>query len=142
MKTLKLFGLGIVASATLLLGSCKKYEEGPMVSLKSKKERVSNTWKIEKAYRNGNDVTSDYDQYELQMLTDGDARLVAIYTFGDFTFEAETDGTWNFQNDKEEIRLDFENDDADNVYQILKLKEKELWIREKGGEDELHLIPR
>lgn len=113
-----------------------------MVSLKSKKERVSNTWKIEKAYRNGNDVTSDYDQYELQMLTDGDARLVAIYTFGDFTFEAETDGTWNFQNDKEEIRLDFENDDADNVYQILKLKEKELWIREKGGEDELHLIPR
>ena len=123
------------------LGSCSKYEEGPSLSLRSKKARVANTWKIDKAYRNGNDVTNDYDQYSLYMNKDGDARLVAIYKSGNFTFEAETDGTWKLESDKEDLNLDFENNDADRKYQILRLKEKELWLREQGGEDELHLIP-
>jgi hypothetical protein len=38
--------------------------------------------------------------------------------------------------------MDFENDDADRTYQILRLKEDEMWLREIGGEDELHLMPR
>ena len=46
------------------------------------------------------------------------------------------------ENNKEDLRLDFENDNADQIYQILRLKEKELWIKEKGGDDELHLIPK
>lgn len=129
-------------AVALTFTSCKKYEDGPAVSLIPKKERVANTWQIEQAWNDGEDVTDNYDQYELQMLTDGDARLVAIYTWGDLTFEYETDGTWNFENNKEEIKLDFEDDDADNTYQILRLKETELWLREKGGEVELHLMPK
>lgn len=130
-----------VVFCALSLVSCSKYEEGPAISLRSKKERVSNTWKIENAYRSGEDVTEDYDQYTLTMTKDGDARLVAIYTSGAFTFEYETNGTWKFENSKEVLVLDFEDNDADNKYQILKLKEDELWLREQGGEDELHLIP-
>lgn len=133
-----LFGMAAVMLST---ASCSKYEEGPAISLRSKKARVANTWKIESAYRNGNDVTADYDQYQLQMTTNGDAKLVALYTSGNFTVEYETDGTWKFSDDKETLVLDFNNDEADTRYQILRLKEKELWLREEGGEDELHLVP-
>ena len=126
---------------TVSLVSCSKYEDGPAISLRSKKQRVANVWKIENAYRNGQDVTSDYDQYVLDLNPEGGARLTAIYTSGAFSFEYQTTGSWTFEDSKETLRLDFENNDADQNYQILRLKEKELWIRELGGDDELHLIP-
>ena len=141
MKTGKLIlGLGVMAALTF--ASCKKYEEGPAISLRSKKERVANTWQIEKAYNNGEDVTDEYDEYTVKFTKAGDAELAALYSFGDFSFEYETDGTWAFQNNAEELAVDYENDDADRTYQILKLTEDELWVREKGGEDELHLMPK
>jgi hypothetical protein len=121
--------------------SCSKYEDGPAFSLRSKTERISNTWRVEKAMENSSDVTSDFDQYQLQMLSDGDATLAALYTLGDLTFEFQTNGTWSFENNSEDVRLDFENDAADRTYQILRLKEDELWLREKGGTLELHLRP-
>lgn len=40
--------------------ACKKYEERPTVSFVSRKERIANNWRVDKAYSNGNDVTSSY----------------------------------------------------------------------------------
>ncbi|XOV67828.1 MAG: lipocalin family protein [Fluviicola sp.] len=128
--------------ALFVLPACNKYEDGPAVSLRTKKERVANIWQIENAYRNGENVTEDYDEFTLLLRKDGDAELAALYSAGDFTLEYETQGTWEFANDKENLSMDFENDDADRTYQILRLKEDELWLREIGGEDELHLMPR
>ena len=130
-----LFTIGLAAA----ISSCKKYENGPAISLQSRKARVANTWVIEKATEKGDDVTSSYDQYTLTLAKDGDATLKAVYALGDFTFDVETDGTWNFKSDDEELALDFENNMADNTYQILKLKDKEMWLREKGGDIELQL---
>ncbi len=135
----------LAIAMSLLLGvttGCKKYEEGPAFSLRTKKSRVANTWKIDKAYSDGEDVTDSYDQYELYMSKDGDAELVAIYSFGNFTGEFETQGTWKFEDSKETLVLDFQDDDADESYQILKLKNDELWLREEGEEVELQLVPR
>lgn len=134
--------LGGALLSLFVLPSCNKYEEGPGVSLRSKTERVSNTWMIDQAFRNGEEVTDEYDEFTLRTTKDGDAELAAIYSAGSFSFEYETDGTWSFKDNKETLELDFENDDADNSYQILRLAEDELWIRENGGEDELHLKPR
>lgn len=132
----------LLLGGIMTISSCKKYEDGPLISLRSKTERIANTWQIEKAIEDGEDITDQYDQYELQLFSDGDARLVAIYTLADFTFEYETNGTWDFSDDKEELELDMENDDADKTYQILRLKEKELWLREKGEDVELRLEPK
>ncbi|MFZ6051648.1 hypothetical protein [Halocola ammonii] len=138
----KIFSIGMLAIfATTLFTSCSKYEEGPLISFRSKKARISNTWQIEQALDDGEDVTDQYDQYELEMLDDGDASLAALYTLGDLTFEYETDGTWSFEDSKEQLQLDFEDDDADRLYDILRLKEKELWLKEAGGNIELHLKP-
>ncbi|WP_070137841.1 hypothetical protein [Crocinitomix algicola] len=132
--------IGLIGMVSLT--ACKKYEEGPVLTLKTKKERVANTWVIEQAFRNGEDVTDDYDEFTLLTTKDGDASLAALYSFGDFSFEYETDGTWEFQSNKENLELDFDTDAADVTYQILKLEEDNMWVREKGGEDELHLMSK
>jgi hypothetical protein len=141
MKTGKLvLGLSLITAITF--ASCKKYEEGPVISLRSKKERVANTWQIEVAYNDGEDVTEEYDEYTVKFTKDGDAELAALYSWGGFSYEYETNGTWSFMNNSEELEVDYEDDDADEVYQILKLEEDELWLRVKGEEDELHLMPK
>ena len=140
MKKITLYSSAIIAAA--LISSCKKYEDGPMVSLKSRKERVANTWVIDKALRNNEDVTKSYDNFILTLSKDGDAKLVYSSSFLGVDYSVDTDGTWEFQNKDEKIAMDFKADDADNTYTILKLKEDELWLRETGGEDELHLKPR
>ena len=129
-------------TVTLLATSCKKYDDGPMFSLRSKTERISNTWRVDKASNGGNDVTSSFDQYELQLLSNGDATLAALYSLGSLSFEFETTGTWSFEDSKEDLRLDFENDAADRTYEILRLKEDELWLQDNGGGLELHLVSR
>ncbi|MBK9761869.1 MAG: hypothetical protein IPO87_00565 [Flavobacteriales bacterium] len=123
----------------LSMASCKKYEEGPAISLTSRSERVANTWTIDRAIADGNDVTSDYDNYVLTMTAGGSATLVATYTVFGVNFTGETNGTWAFQNDDEELVLDFENDDADGTYQIRRLTEAELWIHKIGDDLELRL---
>lgn len=131
--------VGLVAAATLV--SCQKYEDGPFLSLRTREARMANTWKVEKATNGGNDVTSSFTQYELDLKNNRDATLKAEYSLGSLTFEFETSGTWNFENSNEDVRFDFENDAADETYEILRLKEKELWLREKDGDLELHLEP-
>ncbi len=136
-KTLSIALVSILSAG--FITSCNKYEDGPTVSLLSKKARMENTWAIENAYRNGENVTEDYDQYTLKMTKNGDANLTATYTAGSFSYQYETQGTWTFKDDKESVMLDFQDDDADQLYQILKLEDDALWLREIGGEDELHL---
>lgn len=138
MRSIK-YLVPVGALLLLVLTGCKKYDEGPAISLKSKKARVANTWIIDKAYSKGVDVTKDYDEFILKTTVDGDATLAALYSIGAFSFEYETNGTWQFENNKENIAFDYKNDAADKTYQILKLEIDNMWLREKGGEDELHL---
>lgn len=134
----------LFATALILVGlsSCNKYPDGPAISLASKKARVENTWVIEKAFRNGNDVTNEYSVYTLDLNKDGDANLKATLDFGSFTYQGETNGTWEFNSNKENIIFDYANNDFDNTYRVLRLKKDELWLREIGGEDEIHLQPK
>lgn len=135
-KTIIFSGL---LSVLVVLPSCSKYEDGPGISLRTKKARVANTWEVESASRNGEDVTNDYDEFTLKTTKDGDAELAALYTAGNFSYEYDTQGTWMFADDKENLMLDFEEDDADRTYQILRLTEDEMWLREIGAEDEIKL---
>lgn len=131
--------MSLLALLPLFMASCSKYEEGPMLSLRSPSERVANTWEVEEAMANGEDVTSSFDHYELQLSKDGDVELDAEYLVFGQTFKTNTDGTWEFTNDNNNLRLDLEGDDWDITYQILKLTEKEMKLREQGEDLELTL---
>ncbi len=137
---LKIVALGLLAIS--LFPACNKYEDGPGFSLASRKSRMANNWKIDRAYDDGDDVTANYERYELDLGKSGSARLSTSSDFGGITFSAETNGNWEFANKDEDLVLDFENNDADATYQILKLERSDLWIRKKGDDQELHLIPR
>jgi hypothetical protein len=142
---MKRFSLVTIVSIVLFSGitSCKKYEDGPTLSLRSKKERIANIWVIESANRNGVDVTNAYKDYILTLTKSGGATLqLKVDFFGTDVF-LQTDGTWSLEELNNNLRLDFENDDFDRYYKITKLKEKELSLRENGyNNDELNLKPR
>lgn len=129
----------MILGAAMALTACKKYEEGPLIQLTPRDERVANTWEFESAYEDGEDVSDDFDQYELYLASDGDAELTAEYTFLGVDYVTETDGTWSFENNDENLLLNFEDDSQDNEYQILRLTNDELWLRELGNDLELHL---
>jgi hypothetical protein len=66
LMTIAILCIGITSTYT----SCKKYDEGPALSLKSKKARVANEWIIEYAFDIDDNqvVTSDYDGETLDIL--------------------------------------------------------------------------
>jgi len=133
--------------ATLAIGSmffmdsCNKYEEGPGVSLRSRKERLANNWYVSKAYDGDDDVTDSFDNFDVTFTKDGATTLEATYTVFGADFQFSTSGTWSFEDNDEKLKVDYENDDADNTYVILKLEEDELWLREEGSDLTLHLLP-
>ena len=120
---------------------CNRYADGPAFSLRSGEERIASNRRVESAKEGSNDVTSFFTQYELRLTTGGDAAIQADHELGSLTFSFQTNGRSAFENDDEDLRLDFANDAADEMYRILRLKENELWLRENGDDLELHLVP-
>jgi hypothetical protein len=118
--------------------SCKKYEEGPTISLASKKSRVANTWTIEKMIVNGNDVTSTSQTY----IAGFSVELTKDYTYTRTADGYTETGTWDFDSEKENIITTPSSVLGIVVTsKILKLKNKELWIKYTIGSTttELHL---
>ncbi|MBN4052068.1 hypothetical protein JYT53_01050 [Cytophagaceae bacterium AH-315-L13] len=132
LRKLSLFAAVFVFTLTSMTG-CKKYEEGPALSLKSKKGRVANKWKIDYAFDIDDNqvVTSDYTGETWEFAKDGEW----IERDNDVIDKS---GTWGFISDKESIKITKDNNNID-YYDILKLKSKEMWLKDK--DEELHLIP-
>ncbi|MEO9531078.1 MAG: hypothetical protein ABJG68_06190 [Crocinitomicaceae bacterium] len=128
---------------TALSTSCeKKYEDGPVVSLSTKQDRMVNTWIFSYAEEDGENVSEDYDQYELYMNESNEAELKAEYRSFGIIYNAETSGTWSFTNESENLLLNFDNDDFDNEYRILRLMKNELWLEDTDQNLELHLLSK
>lgn len=124
--------LTAVLSVFLLVGftSCKKYEEGPSFSLRSKKARVANSWIVDEYVYTDGEIFKANNSPIYEFEKDGDLRI--SYPYG------EDRGSWEFRNSKESIA--FIIDGFVDVYAIVKLKEKELWLADEL-KDEIHFIP-
>lgn len=122
----------IVSSLT----SCKKYEEGPAFSLRSKTARVANTWKLESYSINGVDNTSSLANINYTEFYDKDGN----YSYN--TSVGSGSGKWEFQSDKEQIKRSGVSSQSSETLYILKLKEKEFWYYYLDGNDrhEIHLM--
>lgn len=122
--------------------SCKKYEEGPVISLRSKKARVVNKWKIEKVTENGRDVTDDYKNNTIEFKEDG--KFIATESIGG-GLSVSAEGKWEFNSDKTKIIVTLDNDKTEA--EILRLKENSLWLKEVKTygtttvTTETHLVP-
>jgi len=118
----------------LALQSCNKYEDGPFFSVRTRTERVANTWKVDNYKINGTDYTSLMGGYTETYSKDGNFS----YTWGSVSGT----GNWTFQNNDEEIKLNGINNTSSKILFILKLEEKEFWYYYMDGNDrnEFHMI--
>jgi hypothetical protein len=136
-----------LALIILLISSCKKYEDGPSISLRSKKDRVANTWRFEKKYKNGVEESLSSSDQQSRWTFNKDGGLTYIYTSGSISYTAL--GNWDFVEDKNSIQTTlnynygFATSTEVTTYSILKLKEKELWLKEiksNGDVYEYHYV--
>lgn len=139
MKTGKsILYLAIALTMAFTSVGCKKYSEDTgLLSLRSRTERISNTWVIDNYKINGSDYTSLAQDY--------------VETFsksGSYTYSWELlngSGSWAFQNDDEEVKLTGDDDHSSRTLFILKLDEKSFWyyyIDEDDDRHEFHLIEK
>lgn len=128
----------------LVLAACSKYEDGPAISLRSKYERISNTWKVSSALKNGEDHTPEfngvYGGYVLDIRKNETYSLTYTPTGG---HTVNDNGRWNFTSDQLKVMF---TDEEGRVteYLILKLKEKEFWVQFIDDKDnwEVHMVPQ
>jgi hypothetical protein len=126
---MKKLALLFVLSAFVFSG-CKKYDDGPWFSLRTKKERLSNAWTIAAAYENGVDKTSDYNSVfaDYTLTINKENTYTLSYKLLNITDYTES-GSWVFNGDKTHVIFVKTNSSSSSDWEILKLKEKELWGR-------------
>ena len=144
---MKRFAIACLLGVTLLSGfsACRKYEEGPNISFRTKKARVTNNWRCESAQVNGVEVSLDpyYAKQKHYFYRDGKY----IQTIIDpVTLEARNlQGTWTLYDNDRKISVTTKNFsgniDSTNNYSILKLYEKQMWLRSTDNTHEYHFVP-
>ncbi|MBK7183786.1 MAG: hypothetical protein IPH89_13115 [Bacteroidetes bacterium] len=137
-KKNKLFIIGVLA--ILLFTTCKKYEEGPCISLYSKEHRVVGEWDIEYLGINGYDSTDyfrnsqTYGYYSFSKYKDGRKYIFHSYLNGHIV-----DGFWGISSDKTYIvtvgatNVNIPTIGAlatgeEVIWYIKRLTEKEMWL--------------
>ncbi len=112
--------------------TCKKYDEGPAFSLRTKKQRLSRTWQYQTYFENGVDKTatqaSFYQNYIIGLGKDG-SYSVDYIAYGQVPFNEV--GIWEFDDEKEKI-IFTRQFPAGNPFEwkIKRLKRRELWVEE------------
>lgn len=134
--TFYLLALTIGSTCLALVSSCKKYEDGPMVSFRTRTARLSNTWEVDNYTVNGNDLTSLYTNCT-ETFSKGGA-----YSYSCGLFDGA--GTWKFQSNDEKIQLTGNDDKSNRNLTILKLEEDAFWYSTTDGGDviEVHMLTK
>lgn len=141
LASVLIFGLIVMVS----ISSCRKYEEGPNISLRTKKARVTNNWKYESAQVDGVEVSLNpyYAKQKHYFYRDGKY----IQTIIDpITLEARNlQGTWVLYDHDKKMAITTKNFsgniDSTTNYSILKLFEKQMWLRTTDNSREFHFTP-
>jgi hypothetical protein len=112
------------------LSSCNKYPDGPAFSLLSKKERLSNTWKIDQYFENGVNKTADANNVlkDYNLTIDKSGSYSLTYKLFSILSVSES-GTWDFVSNNENVLFTKTSPSpvSTTEWSILKLKENELW---------------
>lgn len=134
MKNLKIYLVAVlIGLTTLTFQSCQKGEDDPVVSVKTRKDRFTNSWLLVKYEKNGvnqdiSGATYTYDVYNSGKLT----QTVEGSVFG-FPTRVVKDGDWVFINDEEDVRITIEGDAR--TYNVQRLASNELWLKHLSGGD-------
>jgi len=135
MKKIKFLLIALILGTVVptCLTSCKKGTDDPVISLKTRNDRITNTWELLKYEKNGTTQDLEGATYTYVIAKNGTlTRTVEGEIFG-FPTKTESSGTWSFMNDDEDIKIDINN--KATTYHIQRLATKELWLKEVVGND-------
>tara|TARA_R110002111_G_scaffold248050_1_gene311456 strand:+ start:413 stop:835 length:423 start_codon:yes stop_codon:yes gene_type:complete len=125
-KLLLAAGMGIILS----FGSCKKYEDGPGLSFRTKTTRLVGNWELievdgQQISRFGEFTLIDFDK-------DGDFTMAgSYYDYNGQYVSFREIGDWEWENGKEEIEVQGSTFKED--WEILRLTYRELWFEVENG---------
>jgi hypothetical protein len=146
MKTFAKIAVAALFIGGVTLTSCKKYEEGPSLTLLSKKARIAGSWGVEKLLVDGVDKTSDYRAFVTSetITMEKDGTYSSTYTFA---VGSDTDaGTWELINDKADFKtLSNDAGSTPDTMVIVRLTNKEFWMKEKtpgSSLEEVHYMAK
>lgn len=133
LTKMMLTALIVATTITIILPSCKKGDDDPIISLKTRNERFTNTWTLTKYEKNGvsqdlNGATYVYNAFNNGTLT----RTIEGSIFG-FPTRMVNEGTWSFLNDDEDVKIIITNETV--IYNIQRLASKELWLKRTDNAD-------
>jgi hypothetical protein len=124
--------------------SCGKYEEGPMISLLPITMRITSQWQMDKYFENDVEQTLTADEKDDYYDIKDNGILDAVYVVG--SSSTTTTGTWELSSSKELLtfKYTYGSFTVNDVYTILRLTTKELWIEKVYGSvtEEYHYIQR
>jgi hypothetical protein len=142
MKKINISLIVIIAVAITFAG-CKKYDDGPSFSLKSKTARLARTWTIDKVMLNSIDmspaeITMDQGGTNVtNTFTKGGGCTV---TMNDSSGMMHTNsGKWAFANNDKEITISGMMGLASETSTILKLTSDEFWYWHMDGSDKMEM---
>lgn len=134
MRKFKLFFL-VAMVASLAFSSCKKYEEGPSLTLRSRESRLAGEWKISKSLENGAAQTVNAND-RLKFEKGGAFTFTTTYPI---IGAVSSTGTWKFTSDDEKISTTITNPLTNDAYTdewtIMRLSSKELFLEHQDGND-------
>jgi hypothetical protein len=143
MKNYMLIALVAIVSLSTL-SACRKYEEGPNISFRSKKARITNNWRVGSAEVNGVEESSSayWAKQKHYFRRNGDYTVTVI---DPNTQEATNlNGSWKLYDGSRKIALTLRRANAgqDSVvdFNILKLYNKQMWLRRTDNTVELHFV--
>lgn len=132
--------LSLLFLSSMIISSCGDYEEGPKISLRSKKSRLEGKWLLVKV--DGEDAPNQalgikykiYHTYE----KDGDGEIEVKYDDPDFS-DDRTDFDWIWKNNKKSIELEGRAGDKVEL-DILRLTDKEFKFKAESSLQEFEKV--
>jgi hypothetical protein len=135
MKKLSIYmAIAIMAFTATLSSSCtKKGDDDPVVSLKTRKDRFTNTWTLVKYEKNGAGQDISGATYIYDVRNDNTLKQTIQGSVFGFPTQSVKDGTWAFVNDEEDVNVTI--DGTTTTYNVQRLASSELWLKEVKGSD-------
>ena len=119
----------------LSLGACR-YKDGPKLTVRSAKARISNAWQIYKYSFDGKDETTTFKAISPTWVLTMNKDNTYVWKYTAILFNIEEKGTWEFLEGGTKFNLR-KDGTGSNIWTITRLKEKEIWVEQVDNNGKL-----
>lgn len=135
--------LWLLLSAFVWTG-CNTYEEGPWISFTKKENRIRGFWELGAVYKNGVKTTDEHPSSveSRESVWELYKNKTLLITFLEGETYYKSNGSWKFEEDKENLGVTFTTRYASltRSYTILKLSNKEMKLKFKDEEGDTWVL--